>query len=1379
MQSKKETNTKSDPKAIDFITRLLSPLNQEDWGDDLAEAALWGYQHIKEKGPRSFSLTLTTGPAHTYVHVIYKAVPFLQDSLVMHLREKGYHGLLSLSASPSKHQNTETMYVLIRLNQVLDTRKAEEITEALKSVGADVLSAVDDWQAMREKLKSAADGLKSKNDQPFLNWMHEGFFTFLGYRFFDGKGVHVLEKDLGMTKQYQDQSFFGMDRETEKKILVDSHSERPLQVTKTMVQATVHRPVPMDVVRIHAYDGDHLIGEHQFFGLFTAHAYSMPISETPSIGEKLDALLHAEHVSPESHEGRHLAYALSTVPKDILFQTETDALKELVHGIVGLRHRHRLSLFVLPDALGHFVSCLVYAPRDRYTPPLAMKMGEMLAACYKGALMSHEVHMGGDLTFARVHYIISTDAHPQHRIVCDVNSTEALLEELSLPWTVKLKSITEGAQIDLEEDLPFFPELYQKRYTPSEGVRDYAFIKQALHTGKKAIQIYIAENQDQEEIHIKIFSPQYFLSLADTFPVLENMGLSIQSEHSIQLGEASTCVWLHHFIAVRHYQSGTTFARVEENFKKVLTDVFDDTLENDRFNCLALSGNASERHILLMRAYYAYMRQVGWPHTRASVVPVLEKYPFVLKNLKDLFYARFDPQSTGDEAHLIRETESLLAAIESAEEEMVFARMVSLILATERTNYFQKTNNGKHKPYVSLKIKAGDLKLIEGHKGFYEIFVYAPDVEGIHLRSGAVARGGIRWSDRRSDYRREVMDLMRAQFVKNAVIVPMGAKGGFYVKKNLSGLSFDARSEIGVAAYKTFVSGLLDVVDNRTDKGAIAPDDTVVHGAEDAYLVVAADKGTATFSDTANALSIDHNFWLGDAFASGGSSGYDHKKMGITSRGAWESVKRHFRELSISMETPFTVAGVGDMSGDVFGNGMLLSKNIQLVAAFNHAHIFIDPTPDVEKSYQERQRLFNMPRTGWNDYNEDCISEGGGVYSRKEKLITLSEKAVTHLGLEKTDWAPQDLIKEILKLPVDLLWFGGIGTYIKDASERHGEVADHANDLLRIDGDQVKARVIGEGANLGLTQKGRVACALLGTRLNRDSVDNAGGVHCSDYEVNIKILFQDVMKKKGVSLEERNTILKEMTEDVARLVLRSNADQTLAISLEMVNGKEDLSSYVKVIRFLEKKHFMKRADEFLPTDDQFEQMMEKEQLLTRPEIAVLMSYIKLYLKEKLLQFPLESLEGWQDILLSYFPEKLQTLYADMILCHPLRHEIVVTELVNRAVNQIGIGAAYDVFLNTKENMAAVFSLYVSLSKCFSTATFVRHIGAAENDSQKCLTMFLRSFVKKCVKEKINLASEHQPNSCRLEKSYLHGFYEEYKKKEVSGWQIVEPFLKHF
>ncbi len=501
--------------------------------------------------------------------------------------------------------------------------------------------------------------------------------------------------------------------------------------------------------------------------------------------------------------------------------------------------------------------------------------------------------------------------------------------------------------------------------------------------------------------------------------------------------------------------------------------------------------------------------------------------------------------------------------------------------------------------------------------------------------------------------------------------------------------------------------------------------------------------------------------------------------MGITSRGAWESVKRHFRELNISMDAPFTVAGVGDMSGDVFGNGMLLSKNIQLVAAFNHAHIFIDPTPNVEKSYQERQRLFNMPRTGWNDYNVDCISEGGGVYSRKEKLISLSEKAVTHLGLQKSDWAPQDLIKEILKLPVDLLWFGGIGTYIKDASERHGEVADHANDLLRIDGNQINARVIGEGANLGLTQKGRVACAQSGVRLNRDAVDNAGGVHCSDYEVNIKILFQDVMKKKGVSLEERNTILKDMTEDVARLVLRSNADQSLAISLEMAKGQEDLTSYVNVIRLLEKNHFMKRADEFLPTDDQFEQMIEKGQLLTRPEIAVLMSYIKLYLKERLLQFPLESLEGWQDVLLSYFPEKLQTLYSDVILCHPLRHEIVVTELGNRAVNQLGMGVAYEVFLDTKENMGTAFSLYLSLSKCFSTDTFVRHIGEADNDCQKYLATFLRSFVKKCMKEKINSVSKNGSKSCSLYKSYLNDFCEEYRKKEASNWQKIEPFLRYF
>ena len=1254
------------PNLLIFGEKLLGVLSADEITDDLVKEAAVGFDQLEPT--KKFKISLSNTAEHAYIHIIFQSIPFLHDSLSMGLVKCGFHNFLSLQTHYDYDEDELCLdgktysYTLIQLNQT-SPKKLEEILGHLQHVSTHVIEAVDDWQPMRNSLREAVADFQihgpqqAKKYTPFLEWINEGAFTFLGYRSFAADGTI---KKLGITK-HANHSFFGLDFESEETVLKESRTDKGFQITKTMVQSTVHRPVPMDVVRIWTFDEQkNWLKEYQFFGLFTAAAYREEIENTPLVSEKARHLFSDLDLDPSSHQGQYLSYQLNAFPKDILFQTVRTELVEVASGLLSLKSNHKLKLIVVADPLGHFLSCMAFVPRDRYTAELLDEMGHLLAHCYKGKLVSKEAHVGGDLTYACVHYIISTDSHPQHRIVCDIKSTEKMLEALSLPWTVQLNSLLKE---NVDEEM--FSSLYKKHYSPEEAKTDYPYIIEALEKKERAFRLYELKG----DIHIKIFNPQSSLTLSETFPVLQNMGLFIKEEKISCLGKAADSVWVHHFITAPHVDQFTSFPHVKSNFENVLKAVFSNELENDEFNRLALSSNASVRHIFLVRAYYAYMRQIGWPYTRSYVVPVFEKYPNALKHLKNIFYSLFDPHSFRDTETQLAKTDDLLSSVESTEDETIFLRMLHLILATDRTNYF--TNNS----YISLKMAPRRINPLSGYRPQYEIFVYAKHVEGIHIRAGAVARGGIRWSDRPSDYRREIMDLMRAQFVKNAVIVPMGAKGGFYVKEKTRGLSFEERMQIGVRAYQTFINGLLDVVDNKEPDSLIESNGSVSRDPEDSYLVVAADKGTATFSDIANKIAVSRKFWLGDAFASGGSAGYDHKKMGITSRGAWESVKRHFLELGKTMNQPFTVIGVGDMSGDVFGNGLLYSESIKLVAAFNHNHIFIDPTPDLKTSYEERKRMFGLPRSGWDDYDQSILSKGGGIYSRKDKTIHISAEAQSALGLVKNTFTPSELISEILKAKVDLLWFGGIGTYVKSASETDVDVSDHTNDGVRVYGKDLRASVIGEGANLALTQKGRIEAAGAGALLFRDSVDNAAGVHCSDYEVNIKILFSSIMRTRKLTEEKRNLILASMTKEVGSLVLKSNKDQARAISLEHSWGAEHLHLHEQVAAFLEKQSFLNREEEVIPTAEGFKKIKEKGRHLSRPEVSVLISFSKLYLKKVLLDLPLTSLKKWEPYLMNYFPKVLQEDYKPFILDHPLKKEIVITEVINHFVNCLGLGGA--------------------------------------------------------------------------------------------------------
>ena len=1359
-----------------FLSFFLSQASLEDLAQYAPEEWVRLVSHgfdacHAQKGRRS-SVTLynlsdlsdlqTQGGDQAVIEIVHPHLPFLVDSLYATLVAERHHislflhlilkitrtaegTLLSLErGKASLGEEGLESFLHIHLENPLSSSEKRDLQQSLEAVIQDVKIAVEEWQPMRERVQKCLEEIHSsrtplsetekKEQSDLLKWLDEGFFTFLGYRFY-GAAAGGAEETLGVAKTHKG-SFFGPDERTEQTILSQTGGLAPyFSVTKTMVQSKVHRPVPMDVIRFTAFDSQgNVRGEHEFFGLFTAAVYNARLQDIPFIQTKVAQVLKACHVQPDWYDGRRLMYILESLPRDLLFQISVAELAKFSQSILKLKERHKLSLFVLPDPLGHFMWNLIYIPRDRYTAALAGDMGEMLADCYKGALVSHNTHIGGDLSFARVEYIISTDAHPQHKIMCDIQSTELALSELSLSWEECLKK--EYREHTKKSDLMgtrLFSSAYQEHFSVREALKDLPFIEEAVKTASKGIRFY--QSKEDTTLHVKIFSPAHPLFLSDIFPTLEHMGLRILTEASYKIGQGSESVWLHHFKAEPAHSPTERFQDIYGNFLKVLTKVLHQKAEDDSFNRLVLVSNLTDRHLLLVRAYYHYLCQLGWPFMRAAIVSALERYPSFLKKLGQLFYKQFDPASSaaaGEEEALFSMMKEDLMAIESGEDEAILSGLLTLIRATQRTNFFQLDDAGNPKEYVSLKFLPALIEPLSDTKPLYEVFVYAPEVEAIHLRSGKVSRGGIRWSDRRLDYRKEVLELMKAQLVKNAVIVPMGAKGGFYVRTPLEHLSFAERQDVGIQAYKTMIRGLLDITDNLVDGHVIPPPFVKRRDEDDPYLVVAADKGTATFSDIANELSKDYGFWLGDAFASGGSAGYDHKKMGITSRGAWESVKRHFRELDKKMDHPFTVVGVGDMSGDVFGNGMLLSPKIQLVAAFNHAHILIDPRPDVEVSYKERKRLFELPRSQWSDYNPALLSKGGGIFERKAKSIRLSADAQALLKVTERDIKPDTLIQQILKLPVDLLWFGGIGTYVKDRKETEGEVGDRANEAVRVNGQDVRAQIIGEGANLAMTQRGRIAYALKGGKLNRDSVDNSAGVDCSDHEVNIKILFQGIVKAGKLQEEGRNTLLKEMTAEVAQLILRHNYLQTQAISLIESRGYKALARQNRLIRFLEAETRLNRDQEALPSEEDVERRIEKQRGLTRPEIAVLVSYTKLYLYEKILESDLPESPDLTHYLRAYFPKPLQEKYPTFIDQHPLKRELIATSEANFLVNRLGTTFFFELEERLKTPLTELIRLFAQMRWAWKLEAYWVRIesleGAVPYQMQNKLFNFLISFL---------------------------------------------------
>jgi glutamate dehydrogenase len=1186
--------------------------------------------------------------------------------------------------------------MLIEIDRQADPALLDELAAALTRVLAEVRLAVEDWRALRraclDAIEDLAPGRSSDlaEHEEFLRWLEANHFTFLGHRRY--RYVEDAAQPGGLRYEIVPGSALGILRRDEVRLFDEgvgggeamarfARGADKLLIVKTDRGALVHRSGAMDCVITKTHDGDgRVTGEHRLVGFFTSAAYHAMAQHVPLLRARVDGVVRRAGLDPNSHDGTALLAILESYPRDELFQIDVDTLYQHALGILQLQERRQVALFTRRDAVGRFATCLVFAPRERFDAALSDRFKAILEKAWNARITAVTGLASDESALAHALYTLKLaqpDSPPP-----DIAALEHALVDAATSWNDRLRASLEASLGEAEGRAAartwrgFFPATYREQFSAPHAVSDLELLQAAL--AGRAFGVRLAREKDQppQQFTLRLFHPKAAIALSDILPLAENLGLRVLSEIPFRLrgSEGAAEVALQVLTVETADGSAVDLDVSGTRFADALDRLWSNDLENDGLNRLVLRAGLAWRDIAVLRAYAKYLRQAGLPFSQDYMERALVAYPAIAGGIVELFVARFEPrlgaaESEPRKAH-IEAIEATLAreldAVTTLDEDRILRRFLNAVRCTLRTNYWQ------NKEWISFKVDSRAIDELPAPRPLVEIFVYSPRMEGIHLRGGRVARGGIRWSDRREDFRTEILALMKAQMVKNAVIVPVGSKGGFYVKRPPVGGTRDQVQAEGIACYQTLIRGMLDITDNYAGGGVVPPADVVRHDGDDPYLVVAADKGTATFSDIANALARDYGFWLDDAFASGGSAGYDHKKMGITARGAWESVKRHFRELGTDIQrTPFTVAGVGDMSGDVFGNGMLLSKEIKLVAAFDHRHIFLDPTPDPAASWAERQRMFDLPRSSWMDYDKKLISAGGGIYDRAAKSITLSPEARAALGIETPTTAPVELMRAILRAPVDLLYFGGIGTYVKASSETNADAGDRASDPLRINAADIRARVIGEGANLGFTQKGRIEAALAGRRLNTDALDNSAGVDTSDHEVNIKIVTGEAIARGALRPEDRDALLFSMTDEVGTLVLRHNYQQSLSVSITEAQAGEEHDRLERFMRALERQGRLDRAVEFLPDTAAMRARGLAKQYLTRPELCVLLAYAKIDLHDEILDSDLPDDPLLEGELLRYFPAALQEKFEPAIRSHRLRREIAALQVVNSLVNRCG------------------------------------------------------------------------------------------------------------
>ena len=1256
------------------------------------------------------------------IEIVNDDMPFLVDSVMAELTERGLatrlvaHPILAverdkagkLSAPPSESANKKgeprESFIHIHVERIEDAARRAEIVAALEQVLAEVRRCVQDWRPMVHRVNEVIADLKA-NPPPvpvddvaeavqFLEWLAADNFTLLGVRDYTLAGKKsdaqpdlkpVLESGLGVLRggDVPVLTRGGQVVSITPQLRAFFDEPKTLIVTKANVKSRVHRRVYLDYIGVKRFDATgNPAGEFRIVGLFTSTAYIRSPRSIPYLRRKVDAVLARAGFNPETHSGKALVMVLETYPRDELFQIDEETLYRFALPILQLEERPRVRVLARRDRFDRFVSVLVYVPRERYSGQVRALIGEYLAEVFQGHVSAYYPYIH-DAPLTRVHFIIGRKAGPtpdpdratlEDRVGAIVRTwTDAFAEALAAAYDPG------RANALLARYRNAFSDGYRDAYSSAEAVEDIRAVEALTPNRPLGVDFYSRSEDGKRCVGLKVWSHRRPIPLSERVPVLENMGFRVIDERTFEVGTADGEVdaWLHDMALERADGGPADLDKLKGALEASFIVVMRGVAENDGYNALVMAAGLGWRDVALIRTVSRFLRQIRVPYSQDYMWATLRKHAPLATRIVELFHVRFDPRAKADErgpreAAIVAEIETALAAVESLDEDRIVRRFVNAAQAAIRTNYYQIDNDGQ--PKAEIAIKFSSRKLDSGPKPapLYEIFVYSPRVEGVHMRFGKVARGGIRWSDRPQDFRTEILGLVKAQQVKNAVIVPVGSKGGYVPKHLPAGGPREAIAAEGVAAYKIFISTLLDITDNLDLKGVVPPENVVRHDDDDPYLVVAADKGTATFSDIANGISEEHGYWLGDAFASGGSAGYDHKGMGITARGAWEAVKRHFHEMDVDITTtPFTTAGVGDMSGDVFGNGMLREKTTRLLAAFNHRDIFIDPDPDPAAAFPERARLFALPRSSWQDYDKRLISKGGGIFPRSLKEIALSKEAQGAIGLAKAKATPAEVMNAILKAPVDLLFFGGIGTYIRAAAETDEAAGDRTNDPIRITGGQVRAKVIGEGANLGMTQRGRIEAALKGVRLNTDAIDNSAGVNTSDVEVNIKIALSLPMRDGRLTIKTRNTLLGKMTDEVAALVLRNNYLQTLALSLAQRHGLEDMGFQQRLMQTLEQRGELDRAVEYLPDDVELAERVRRQQPLTRPELSVLLSYAKLSLYADLLESNVPDDPYLGRELGRYFPKLIADKFPDALEKHRLRREIIATQLANSMINRGG------------------------------------------------------------------------------------------------------------
>ncbi|MEU6481381.1 NAD-glutamate dehydrogenase [Streptomyces sp. NPDC047017] len=1274
--------------------------------------------------------------SHSVVEVVTDDMPFLVDSVTNELTRqgRGIHVVVHpqfvvrrdltgkllevLPAGPSgqplPHDAHIESWIHVEIDRETDRADLKQITADLLRVLSDVREAVEDWEKMRDAAVRIADGLADEPvpaDLPgpqveeareLLRWLSADHFTFLGYREYElrgddslsavpGTGLGILRSDpqhAGEDSHPVSPSFERLPADARAK----AREHKLLVLTKANSRATVHRPSYLDYIGVKKFDADgEVIGERRFLGLFSSAAYTESVRRVPVIRRKVDEVLDLAGFSPNSHDGRDLLQIMETYPRDELFQTPPAELEPIVTSVLYLQERRRLRLYLRQDEYGRYYSALVYLPRDRYTTGVRLRIIDILKEELGGTSVDFTA-WNTESILSRLHFVVRVPQGTDLPELSDADKEriEARLVEAARSWA---DAFSEALNAELGEERAAellrrysaaFPEGYKADHSPRGAVADLVNLEQLNEDKKFALSLYEPVGAAPEERRFKIYQKGGSVSLSQVLPVLSRLGVEVTDERPYELRCADrTTAWIYDF-GLRMPRTGTGNGDhladdARERFQDAFAAAWTGKAENDGFNALVLSAGLGWRQAMVLRAYAKYLRQAGSTFSQDYMEDTLRNNVHTTRLLVSLFEARMSPerQRAGHELvdALLEELDAALDQVASLDEDRILRSFLTVIKATLRTNFFQESAQGRPHDYVSMKFDPQAIPDLPAPRPAYEIWVYSPRVEGVHLRFGKVARGGLRWSDRREDFRTEILGLVKAQMVKNTVIVPVGAKGGF-VAKQLPDPSADRDAWLaeGIASYRMFISALLDITDNMVAGEVVPPQDVVRHDGDDTYLVVAADKGTATFSDIANEVAESYDFWLGDAFASGGSAGYDHKGMGITARGAWESVKRHFRELGVDTQSQdFTVVGIGDMSGDVFGNGMLLSEHIRLVAAFDHRHIFIDPNPDAATGYAERRRIFDLPRSSWADYDTELLSAGGGIFPRALKSIPVNAHIREALGIEShvTKLTPADLMRAILQAPVDLLWNGGIGTYVKASTETHADVGDKANDAIRVDGGDLRARVIGEGGNLGCTQLGRIEFAQSGGKVNTDAIDNSAGVDTSDHEVNIKVLLNGLVTDGDMTVKQRNKLLAEMTDEVGALVLRNNYAQNTAIANALAQSKDMVHAQQRFMKHLVREGHLDRALEFLPTDRQIRERLAAGNGLTGPETAVLLAYTKITVAEELLHTSLPDDPHLRGLLHTYFPTQLRERFGEQIDSHPLHREITTTVLVNDTVNTGG------------------------------------------------------------------------------------------------------------